>query len=436
MADSKKTVVLIGAGSASFTRGLLADMIVDGGAWDIRLVDIDQQALEVAFRLGERMIAARSAPGKAAISLSKHLDRTEALPGADFVVTTIAVGGRRMWEQDVFIPRKYGIYQPVGDTIMPGGISRALRHIPALCAIARDVARLAPDARFFNYSNPMAMNCRAVQLATGVQVVGLCHGVKNGQRGLARLMGVAESRCTFTAVGMNHLAFFTEFTVDGEDARPALREKLLASDPQPGEHLRRALFLETGLYSVLDDRHLTEFFPQFHRDGAHPGGRLGVDIFSFEGTIAGGDRGYQAMADQAFGRAPLDESVLKRQVGEHEQLVAIFASLERAEPDRYSVILPNTGQVSNLPPGAPLECPADVSRAGVAPVQVGEVPGFLRAVVGKSLLTVELAAEAAIEQSKEKFLEAIIADGSARSMDDAVKLAEELWAANAPYLEP
>ena len=430
MSDSKKTVVLIGAGSASFTRGLLADMIVDGGSWDIRLVDIDPEALEVAYRLGQRMLEVRRAP----IVLSKHVDRAEALPGADFVVTTIAVGGRRAWEQDVFIPRKYGIYQPVGDTIMPGGISRALRHVPALCAIARDVAELAPEARFFNYTNPMAINCRAVRLATGVPMVGLCHGVKDGQRGLARLMGVEESRCTFTAVGMNHLAFFTEFAIDGEDARPALREKLLAAEPEPGEHLRRALFLQTGLYSVLNDRHLSEFFPQFHRTGEHPGGRLGVDLFSFEGTIAGGDKGYQSMADQAFGRAPLDESVLRRQPGEHEQLVSIFRSLEREEPDRYSVILPNTGQVSNLPPGASLECPADVSRAGLQPVQIGEVPAFLRAAVGKALLTVDLAAEAAIEQDRQKFTEAIIADGSAATMDDAVRLAEELWQANAQYL--
>jgi alpha-galactosidase len=377
------------------------------------------------------MVAARNAP----ISLSKHLDRTQALPGAHFVVTTIAVGGRRAWEQDVFIPRKYGIYQPVGDTIMPGGISRALRHVPALCAIARDVTKLAPRARFFNYTNPMAINCRAVQLATGVPMVGLCHGVKNGERSLARLMGVDGSRCTFTAVGLNHQAYFTRFDIDGKDARPALREKIVATPQPPNESLRNAIFLASGLYSVLDDCHLTEFFPQFHRDGRHPGGRLGVDIFSFEGNIAGGDRRYKEMADQAFGRAPFDDSVLRRQIGEHEQLVSIFRSLEKAEPDRYSVILPNTGQVSNLPPDAPLECPADVSRAGVEPVQVGEVPAFLAAVVGKSLLTVELAARAAIEQSKENFLQAIVADGSAASMEDAKKLADELWQANEPYLD-
>jgi alpha-galactosidase len=425
-----RKLVLIGAGSAVFTRGLVADLIVDSGEWDVALVDVDPQALGVAYGLAEKMVAARSAP----VTLSRHLDRREALPGADFVVTTIAVGGRRAWEQDVFIPRRYGIFQPVGDTIMPGGISRAVRQIPAMVAIARDIGKLAPQARFFNYANPMAAICRAVHKATDTQIVGLCHGVKGGERELADLLGVEPARCRFTAVGMNHLAFFTEFTVGGEDAWPRVRERLGSARPVRGEALRRELFLQCGAWSVLNDRHLAEFFPQFHRDGTHPDGKLGVDLFSFEDCIAGGDRGYAAMADQAAGRVPLDESVLERQVGEHEQLVAIFRSLESADGRRYSVILPNAGQVTNLPRDFAVECPALISRDGIVPERVGDVPPFIRAAVEKALVTIELAVDAALEQDKEKFLQAIIADGSARSLADAIALADDLWEANAPYL--
>ncbi len=420
--------MLIGAGSAVFTRGLLADLIVEGERCELALVDIDADALEVAWRLGQRMVEARKAP----INLSRHLDRREALPGADFVVTTIAVGGRRAWEQDVFIPRRYGIYQPVGDTIMPGGISRALRQIPAMLAIARDVSELAPQACFINYANPMAAICRAVSKSDR-GIVGLCHGVKSGERHLADRLGVALESCEFTAVGMNHFCFFTEFTVDGEDAFPRLRELLEADEPEQGEYLRRRLFLDCGAYSVLNDRHLCEFFPQFHRDGSHPQGRLGVDLFSFERCIEGGDRGYEAMADQAFGRRPLDESVFERQPGEHEQLVSIFRCLEGREEGRFSVILPNTGQVANLPRDVALECPALVSRAGVAPEAIGEVPPFVRAVVQKALLTVELAVDAAIEQNKEKFLQSLVADGSASTMEAAGALADELWEANRAF---
>jgi len=429
--EQTRKVVLIGAGSAVFTRGLLADLIVEGERCELALVDIDPDALEVAYRLAERMVEARDAP----ITLSKHLDRREALPGADFVVTTIAVGGRRAWEQDVFVPREYGIYQPVGDTIMPGGISRALRQIPAMLAIARDVSELAPDAHFFNYANPMAAICRAVHKATEQDVVGLCHGVKSGERHLAEMLDVEPERCQFTAVGMNHLCFFTEFAVDGKDAFPRVRDMLEDNDPAQGEYLRRKLFLECGPYSVLNDRHLCEFFPQFHRDGSHPHGRLGVDLFSFERGIEGGDKGYEAMADQAFGREPLDESVFERQLGEHEQLVSIFRCLEGRDEGRFSVIVPNTGQVTNLPWGLALECPAQISEAGIIAEAMGDVPPFIGAVVEKALLTVELAVDAAVERSKEKFLQAIVADGSAVSMDDACSLADDLWDANEQWLD-
>jgi len=426
----RRKVVLIGAGSAVFTRGLLADLIIDGGPWEVALVDIDPEALKTAFLLGRRMIESRAAP----IDLSSHLERCRALPGADFVVTTIAVGGRRAWEQDVFIPRRHGVFQPVGDTIMPGGISRALRQIPAMVAIARDVAELAPAARFFNYANPMAAICRGVHKATGMEIVGLCHGVKSGERHLAALVGVEAERCSFAAAGMNHLCFFTEFKVDGCDGRARAREAILRAEPDPREALRRELLLEFDAYSVLNDRHLAEFFPQFHRDGSHPGGRLGVDLFSFEDTIERGDRGYAAMADQAHGRAPLDESVLEHQLGEHEELVSIFRALDLAEPLRFSAILPNTGQVANLPAGLSVECPAEVSAAGIRPVPCGELAPFVRAVVEKALLTVELAVDAALERSKAGFLAAIVADGSVATLAGAKALADELWQANQQYL--
>ena len=157
----KEKIVLIGAGSAEFTRGLVADIIRSGNAADLALVDIDPAALETAERLVAKMIAARQAP----VGLTAATDRRAVLPGATAVICTVGVGGRRAWEQDVFIPRKHGIFVPVGDTVGPGGSSRALRMIPAMVAIAEDVLELAPDALFFNYSNPMAPVCRAIRKA-------------------------------------------------------------------------------------------------------------------------------------------------------------------------------------------------------------------------------------------------------------------------------
>jgi len=164
-----RKITIIGAGSTEFTTSLMADLVVEGSEWEVRMVDILPENLDVAYHLALRMVEAGGAP----ITVGRYLDRTEALPGSDVVVTTIAVGGRRAWENDVFISRKYGIYQPVGDTIESGGISRALRTIPVLVDIANDVVRLAPNAHFFNYANPMAMNCRALRKVTPSRVVGL-----------------------------------------------------------------------------------------------------------------------------------------------------------------------------------------------------------------------------------------------------------------------
>ncbi|TET07899.1 alpha-glucosidase/alpha-galactosidase, partial [Candidatus Aerophobetes bacterium] len=148
-----KKLVLIGAGSAMFTQGLIVDIIKEQslGPWEIRLVDIDPEALKVAYNLAKKMVKAKDAH----VVIKQSTDRKDLLSGADIVITTIGVGGRRAWEPDVFIPRKYGIYQPVGDTVGPGGISRAMRMIPEMKEIARDILKLCPDALFINYSNPM-----------------------------------------------------------------------------------------------------------------------------------------------------------------------------------------------------------------------------------------------------------------------------------------
>jgi len=207
----KEKVVVIGAGSAMFTRGMVADLIRHKWDAELALVDIDPQALAVAEKLSALMIGSEAAP----IRLTANTDRRAVLRDATAVICTIGVGGRRAWEQDVFIPRKYGIYQPVGDSVAPGGTSRALRMIPAMVEIAKDVQDLAPEALFFNYGNPMSAVCRGVRKATGADMVGLCHGVFHGERYLADALGLPVGSLRGSYAGMNHLAWFTGLRQDG-----------------------------------------------------------------------------------------------------------------------------------------------------------------------------------------------------------------------------
>ncbi len=434
----RERIVLIGAGSAVFTRGLVADLIEAGLEADLALVDIDPDALEVAERLAAKMIAARAAP----VTLAAAVDRRAILPGATVVICTVGVGGRRAWEQDVFVPRRHGIYMPVGDTVGPGGSSRAVRMIPVMVDIARDVQGLAPRALFFNYGNPMAPICRAIHKATGAPVIGLCHGVAHVARYLAGALGVEPTRLRHTAVGINHLTWFVEARVDGADAFPRLRaiaEQRLDgardASAEPDDNLFSWRLLQLfGAFPAVLDRHVTEFFPQFFRDGSYYGRRLGVDAFSFEGTIARGDDAFARMRDDALSARPLDAGYFERLEGEHEQVLAIVASIRSERGAIFSANLPNTGQVPNLPPGVIVESPAVADGGGVRAIVQPALPPALVGTLATRYQWVETVVDAALEGSKTKLIQALVLDGAADSIETATALADDLLAAQAAYV--
>jgi alpha-galactosidase len=419
----------------------------------LALVDIDPHALEIARRMTAKMIAARKAP----IQLSASVERREVLKGASVVICTIGVGKRRAWEQDVFVPRKYGLFYPVGDSVGPGGSSRALRMIPDMVAIAQDVLDLAPEALFFNYGNPMAPVCRAVQKATGAKMVGLCHGVFDTARYLAEKLGVPFTSLEYTAVGMNHLTWFTNVLVKGKDASPTLRqvaERVVAGAPaadkawssEPKVDIETAfessyghpfswnLMLKFGAIPSALDRHVTEFFPQFFRDGRYYGKKLGIDEFCFEGTIYYGDRIYKQMEEEAFSDKPLAADYFEHAAGEHEQVIDIISSIRLGKTKVYSANLPNRGQVPNLPPEAIIESPAVADGQGVRPITLPPLPVGIAGVLATRYLWVEAIVEAALEQSREKFIQALVLDGAVSSLEQATALADDLLGAQAQYL--
>jgi alpha-galactosidase len=428
-----------------FTRGLIADLIRLDWTADVTLVDIDPSALDVAHRLAAKMVAATGA----AITLQATTDRRTALPGATAVICTVGVGGRRAWEQDVFVPRKYGIYAPVGDTVGPGGSSRALRMIPVMVEIAHDVVELAPGALFFNYGNPMAPICRAIRKATGANVTGLCHGVVGVARHLAAKLGAPVSRLQYTAVGINHLTWFTNVRVDGQDAMGALRaiaaEKAADTsfratpnddpfDSPADDPFSWRLMHLFGAFPAVLDRHVTEFFPQFFRDGSYWGCTLGVDTYHFEGTIAEGDSTFAEMQAVAYDPAPMDPATIERGEGEHEQVMDIIDSIRRDRSLVFSANLPNTGQVSNLPMGAIVESPCVANTEGLRAITLGALPSGITGTLATRYQWVETIVEAALERSRDKFVQALILDGAVSSVDQAVALADELLQTQAAYL--
>ena len=435
----QRKLVIIGAGSAMFTQGLVADMILVGDEWDLHLVDIDPENLSVAHRLAQQLIAHRAAP----IKLTATLDRRQSLPDADVVVCTFGVGGRRAWEQDVFVPRTFGIFQPVGDSVMPGGISRAMRQIPIAVGIAQDMVELCPHALLINYANPMSAIVRAIRKTTDLNVLGLCHGVNHVQEYLAAIAGVPAGEVGLNAIGVNHCTWITDIRHRGRTLWPVIEQVLAehpAQLPDKEDPFAAAapfsweLYRLHGAFPAVLDRHVTEFYPALCRPGAYYGRTLGVDAFSLEGTIRAGDEIFAEMAAIASGEQPLDEDVFDHAPGEHEQLVTILACLAGRGSGVFSVNLPNNGRVPGVPDEAILEGMALVDENGVRSLAVGPLPLALRSQIAHRAAVTELTVEAALSGSVEAMARAIHVEGALPRPADALALAHALVTAQAEHL--
>lgn len=432
----KKKIVLIGAGSAMFTQGLVVDLIEQkcGVQWSLALVDTDEKALESVRRLCQKVIEAK----KSDVRLSYSTDRRDVLEGADFVVSTIGVGGRRAWEQDVFIPRRYGIYQPVGDSVGPGGISRAMRMIPAVLAITRDVMELCPGACFFNYANPMTTICRAVRKETGFPIIGLCHGVKNGQKRISGFAGLAPEKVTALAVGVNHFVIMYDIRYDGKPAWDRIKESIgenaarggaVKIGPLSGEFIQRY-----DAYPVSDDRHYSEFVGECLQKGNYYGKTLGIDEYSFERTIEWGDEIYAQTEKLAYSGDPLPDDYFRKFEGEHEQLMEIIQSILYDRRNIYSVNMPNEGAVSGLPDHAVIEAPAVAAGRGFMQLKIKDFPAVFSGMLAKHLSIAEITVDAALRGDRSLFAEAVLLGGYMTDKKAAENMVDELMKAQSQYL--
>jgi alpha-galactosidase len=331
--------------------------------------------------------------------------------------------------------------------------------IPALVDIAQDVKALCPEAWFFNYANPMTANCWAIRQATGLPVVGLCHGVFDVSRQLAGFIGAPPSETSTLYAGLNHLTFIFDLRWQGRDAWPLARARLAEERGETvdrtslGQYFKEmgqvpaksgfkaadnpfswSLFETYGAYPSANDRHVTEFFPERFPAGAYYGKQLGVEAFSFEGTIAHGDQVYADMRAQALGEKPLDRRIFEREVGEHEQLLEILKSIEYDQRRIFSANLPNQGAVPNLPAEAILELPAATTATGLRPLFMPDFSPLLAVIINRKLTAAALTVEAALRGDRRLFIEALLADGAVTDPATAAQLADALLTAQKRYL--
>lgn len=437
-------IVIIGAGSTVFTPGLIADLTASRNFSDatVALVDINPDAAATMARYTERVARERGVD----LRVEYASDRREVLAGADFVTVTIAVGGARAWEQDVRIPEAHGVWQTVGDSVGPGGVFRALRHVPELVAIARDMEELCPDAWLFNYTNPLTPLVRAVHKTSSIKAAGLCHGVLHTREDIAHALGVPHHELNVTVAGLNHLAWVLDLRHGGQDLYPAFRDlqrELLASPPSPSadsdpyagfQEVSARLMEIYGFYPSPGDRHVAEFFPFFLRQldgGLGYGTQAGLDMTNR--ILASRDDRWDRIAAQAEGRAELDRALFD-EAREGERVVAIMEAIITGQPLlELAVNVRNDGLIANLPREAVVEVPGLIDGAGVHGVGIGPLPEGIANILGGRARQQELTVDAALTGDRQLALQALMADSLVPTVESAAAMLDDALAAHARF---
>lgn len=431
-----KKITFIGAGSMVFTRNLVRDLLTFPAFSDaeIALMDINPENLEIAAAGVEKIIQAGHYPAHVLATT----DRIEALKDADGVVCTIAVGSREIISKDVDIPMKYGVDFCVGDSRGVSGIFRALRTWPVLLDICRDMEKYCPKAVFLNYTNPMAILCRAMQSETALTVTGLCHSVQGTSEMLARWIGADMNDVTYTCAGINHQAFYIDFRVNGEDAYPQIKEAIKKPEIYNEEIVRNELLKHLGYYVTESSGHCSEYVPWFRKRQdlidkyCAPGTGWNPGLHKM-GHVEGEER--PDTRREEFLSFADDPKNLERG---HEYAAYIFnAMIGDLTPYEFNGNIRNFGIIDNLPEGCCIESPVWATKKGLEPVRIGKLPPELAILISHTAQAEELAVEGMINGDAKKIYQACYFDpvSSAKlSLDEIRQMVRELFEANKDYL--
>ena len=421
-------ISLIGAGSVVFARRLLQDIVCVPELSDstVSLMDTDSERLGLMSKFANKLVRDTGTN----INVETTTERREALHGSDYVLTTIRVGDS--YERDIGIPLKYGVDQSVGDTIGPGGVFKALRTAPVLIDICEDIADVAPDANLLNYTNPMAIACWAIAEATDVPTIGLCHSVQHTTADLANYVGVSKERVKGWVAGINHLAWFLRFEVDGQDAYPKLIEAMQNPDIFSQDTVRFEVMKQFGYFVTESTRHMSEYTPYFRTN------EQTIVDFNLD-QIRQDLQRRTIRVDDHYGQLLEDANTDRRLTAERSDEYACQI-IEAMESDRPIVIngnVPNEGLIDNLLNLSSVEVPILIDQLGFHPMAVGELPGQLAALSRSNQAVQQMAVNAILDGDKEAAFHAIALDpltSAVLSLGEIREMFDEMWSAHGSEL--
>lgn len=423
----KVKIVLIGAASASFGPRSIIDVFVNRDLRELDtelvLVDVDEPNLDAVYQFAE-LVKDRAHSN---VRLSMTTDRREALPGAKYVITSVARRRNKLWELDFRVPLAMGLKHVLGENGGPGAAFHTMRSLERMVPIAEDIEKLAPRALLLNFTNPESRVCLAVSKLTKVKSVGLCHGVMMSINRVAGILRRDPKELKVTVGGINHFHWLLKIqeAKTGQDLYPALKRRVKRK-PELLSPMVRSLWETFGLMPFPWDNHIGEYLSfayEFWGDKLHLG--FPWNPVPAADAPSGGGEARDRLAKYLDGSTELDDALL-RPSGELAVEIVCDIELDRGRREP-SVNVPNAnGAVENLPRDAIVEVAAIVDRKGVHPEKVGPLPLAIAELCRRQTAIQELLVEAYRTGSRQLLLQALLLDPVVDSAAKADQLIDDM----------
>jgi len=432
MSNARRKITFIGAGSTVFAKNLIGDTLSFPELADstICLFDIDQARLKTSEIVAHRISKAVGATA----TVEATTDRARAFDGASYAINMIQVGGYRPCTvTDFEIPKRYGLRQTIADTLGIGGIMRALRTVPVLIEMCKEMERLCPEVVHLNYVNPMAMNCWALNEATSIRTVGLCHSVQHTAAELAHDINVPVEEINYIVAGINHLAFYLKFERNGVDLYPEIHRVVAEGRVPDDNRVRYDLFARLGYFVTESSEHFSEYCPWFiKRDRPDLIKKFKIPLDEYPRRCENQITAWEKL------RATLETSAQAFETHRSAEYGSlIIHSLETGIPRVVYGNVSNHNLIDNLPFGCCVEVPCVVDKSGIQPLQIGRIPTHLAALMQTNVNVQALTVEAVLNRDPERIYHAAMLDphtAAELDLDQIWSLVDDLLATHGDWI--
>lgn len=426
-------IAVIGGGS-SYTPELIHGIIQRIEEFPVReiaLVDVEegQWKLDIIRELSLRMLKKHNIK----IKITSTLNRKEAIKDADFVVTQFRVGELKARLKDETIPLKYNLIGQ--ETTGVGGFTKALRTIPVILDICKDISELAPNAFLINFTNPAGIITETILNYTKVKAIGLCNVPITMKNNISKLLEVEASRIKIDFLGLNHMVYGKAVYLDGENITKDMIYRLSKGasinmnnipDLKWDEEFLKSLNMipcPYHRYFYMKDEILKEQLEEIKN--GH--GTRAKQVMEIENKL------FKIYDDEKLDEKPAE---LDKRGGAYysEAAVSLMSAIYNDKNEIHTVNIKNNGSILDLPNNSVIETNAIVNKNGTTPISSGNLPNSIKGLVQQVKAYETLTVEAAVKGDYNTAFLALINNPLGGSIDITKKLLKDILHENKKYL--